>query len=366
MYQPPKREATPRLPAAGEGMTAPRLEPSTTGMLDVYSHFTPRAILEHFREASPTLPALAAFEGLPELWDIDRRLASLDPFDGLQQVLNLGNPPLEALAGPALAADIARRANEAFADLCARRAERFPAFTASLPMNDVDAALREIEHAVVGLGARGVQVYSNVNGVPLSDPSFRPIFQRMAELDLPILIHPYRGPQMADYATESMSRDEIWFTFGWPYETTACAARLVYSGLFDELPTIKIVLHHMGGMVPFFAGRVALGFEQIFEGPGGANPAARRAGLLQSDVPEYFRHFYADTAVNGVGEAVRCGHAFFGTEHSLFGTDAPFCPDGGPSFVEGALHAVDSLHLSESEQDRILTGNARSLFRLPS
>ena len=254
-------------------------------MLDVYSHFTPRPILERFREAAPTLPALAAFEGLPELWDIDRRLASLDHFDGLQQVLNLGNPPLEALAEPAVAADIARRANETFAELCARQPQRFPAFTASLPMNDVNAGLREIEHAVVGLGARGVQVYTNVNGVPLSEPSFRPIFQRMAELDLPILIHPYRGPQLADYATESLSRDEIWFTFGWPYETTACAARLVYSGLFDELPTIKIVLHHMGGMVPFFAGRVEPRLRADLRGPGGANPVARRAGLLNRMLP---------------------------------------------------------------------------------
>lgn len=333
-------------------------------MLDAFSHFTPRAILERFREAAPTLPALTAFEGLPELWEIDRRLASLDPFEGLQQVLNLGNPPLEALASPAAAADLARRANEAFAELSARWPQRFPAFTASLPMNNVSAALREIDHAVVGLGARGVQVYTNVNGVPLSDPSFRPIFQRMAELDLPILIHPYRGAQVADYATETMSQDEIWFTFGWPYETTACAARLVYSGLFDELPAIKVVLHHMGGMIPFFAGRVGVGFEQIFRDPGGVNPVAQRAGLLDRDVLEYFRHFYADTAVNGVGDAVRCGHAFFGTEHSVFGTDAPFSPDGGPSFVEGALRAVDELNLSDEARQQVLVENARSLFKL--
>lgn len=345
-------------------MTTTQSSPSTRRMLDAFSHFTPRAVLERFREAAPTLPALVAFEGLPELWDIDSRLASLEPFEGLQQVLSLGNPPLEALAGPAVAADIARRANEAFAELCARWPQRFPAFTASLPMNDVPAALREIEHSVVGLGARGVQVYTNVNGVPLSDPSFRPIFQRMAELDLPILIHPYRGAQVADYPTEKMSHDEIWFTFGWPYETTACAARLVYSGLFDELPTIKIVLHHMGGMIPFFAGRAALGFEQIFGGPGGVNPVAQRAGLLDADVLAYFRRFHADTAVNGAGEAVRCGHAFFGTEHSLFGSDAPFSPDGGRSFVEGALRAVDGLGLSDEARRHVLAENARSLFRL--
>ena len=310
------------------------------------------------------MSALVAFEGLPELWDVDRRLSSLELFEGMQQILNLGNPPLELLGGPAVAAELARRANEALAEICAQWPQRFPTFTASLPMNDVPAALREIDHAVTALGARGVQVYTNVDGIPLSDPSFRPVFQRMAELDLPILIHPFRGAHFSDYSTERASEAEIWFTFGWPFETTACATRLVYSGLFDDLPEVKIVLHHMGGMIPFFAGRIALGFEQIFEGRGGRNPVAERAGLAEPDVSGYFRHFYADTAVNGVVEAVRCGHNFFGTEHSLFATDAPFSPDGGIAFVEGALTAIAALPLAFDARQQILRGNAHTLFRL--
>ena len=129
------------------------------------------------------------------------------------------------------------------------------------------------------LGARGIQVFTNVAGMPLSDPQFRPLFRRMAEHDLPVWVHPMRGPDFADYAVEKASQDEIWFSFGWPYETTACMTRLIYSGLFDELPQMKIISHHMGGMIPYFPGKINLGFRQIFFGTRDENPVAKERGL---------------------------------------------------------------------------------------
>ncbi len=332
-------------------------------MLDVFSHFTPRPVLDEFQRLAPGLPALAAFERLPQLWDIAARIESLEPFDGLQQILNVGNPPVDALGSPDVAAALARRANDELAAIVDRHADRFPGFTACLPMSDVDAALDEIDRSVLQLGARGVQIYSNVNGVPPSAPEFRPVFRRMAELDLPILIHPYRGPQVPDFPTESFSEGEVWFTFGWPYDTTACAARLVHSGLFTELPDVKIVLHHMGGMIPFFAGRIGLGFEQIFGGDPHLNPVAARAGIVEP-LPELFRRFWADTALNGSCAAVRCGHDFFGSSRSLFGTDAPFSTDGGPTFVQGAIDAIAALPIDEEERRQILDENGRTLFGL--
>ena len=133
-------------------------------------------------------------------------------------------------------------ANDGLAEICRRHPHRFPTFIASLPMNNVDATLEEIDRAVNDLGAKGIQVFTNVAGKPLSAPEFRPIFARMVKHDLPVWVHPMRGPQFADYASEKASENEIWFTFGWPYETTACMTRLIYSGLFDELP--KRENHH--------------------------------------------------------------------------------------------------------------------------
>ena len=98
----------------------------------------------------------------------------------------------------------------------------------------------------------------------------------MAGQDLPIWIHPMRGPHFSDYASEDHSESEIWFTFGWPYETSACVTRLIFSRLFDKLPNLKIITHHMGGMIPYFADKIGLGFTQIFQGAT-TRESARRA-----------------------------------------------------------------------------------------
>jgi uncharacterized protein len=233
-----------------------------------------------------------------------------------------------------------------------------------VPINNIDASLVEIDRAVGDLGARGIQVFTNVAGKPLSDRAFRPIFARMAEHDLPIWVHPMRGPQFPDYAGEQNSEDEIWFSFGWPYETTACMTRLIYSGLLDELPGLKIVTHHMGGMIPYFAGKITLGFRQIFYGTSERNPLAAERGLKKPPL-DYFRMLYADTALNGVEAATRCGHAFFGTAHCLFATDAPFDPQGGRDLTGGTIRAIEALEIGAAERAAIFAGNARRLLKLP-
>ncbi len=332
-------------------------------MIDVFSHFLPPAVLARFLDLKPGLPALSAFGRLPELWDIDARLRSLEPFPEVRQILNFGNPPVETFGTPAVAAELARLANEEMAKLCAKYPHRFPGFTAVLPMSDVELALAELEYAHRELGARGIQIYTNVLGSPVSGPRYRPLFQEMAHRDLPVLVHPFRTAATADYPTESDSPDEVWFTFGWPYETSAFAARMVYSGIFGDFPDIKIVLHHFGGMIPSFGARIELGFQQIFTGPDGPNPVAVQAGIT-TPVIEHYRRFYADTALNGSKSAVRAGYDFFGPDRSVFGTDAPFCQDGGPTFVAKTLEAIKVLDLPESDRLQVLEGNARRLFRL--
>jgi predicted TIM-barrel fold metal-dependent hydrolase len=333
-------------------------------MIDVFNHFTPKAHLDRLADLIPGHPVLAAFPRLKTLWDVDARLRLLDEFDGLQQVLSLANPPLELLALPDTTPDIARRANDALAELCRTHPDRFPTFVAALPMNNIDATLAEIDRAVTHLGARGVQVFTNVAGKPLSAPEYRPIFQRMAAHDLPVFVHPMRGPNFPDYANEQSSENEIWFSFGWPYETTACMTRLIYSGLLDELPNLKIITHHMGGMIPYFVGKINLGFRQIFFGTTECNPAAEDAGLKKRPI-EYYKMLYADTAL-GEAAPTRCGHAFFGTAKCVFATDAPFDAEGGRALLRNTIGAVAALEISQAEKDRIFAGNARALLKLPA
>jgi aminocarboxymuconate-semialdehyde decarboxylase len=333
-------------------------------MIDVFNHFMPKVYLDRLESVIPGHTAVTAFPRLKTLWDVDARLSLLDEFPGLQQVLSLANPPLELIAAPDQTPDLARLANDALADVCRKHPDRFPAFIAALPMNNIEASLAEIDRAVNELGACGIQVFTNVAGKPLSGAEFRPIFARMVEHDLPVWVHPMRGPNFPDYAGEQASEAEIWFSFGWPYETTAAMTRLIYSGLFDELPDLKIITHHMGGMIPYFAGKIGLGFRQIFFGTSERNPLAEEAGLKHKPM-DYYKMLYADTALNGEVEPTRCGHAFFGTSSCLFATDAPFDCEQGRALIRDTIKAVEALPITPGRRDMIFAGNARSLLKLP-
>jgi hypothetical protein len=118
-------------------------------------------------------------------------------------------------------------------------------------------------------------------------------------------------------------------------------------------------------MIPYFSGKINLGFRQIFFGTSERNPAAEEAGLKRRPI-DYFKLLYADTALGGEVAPTRCGHAFFGTARTLFATDAPFDAEQGRALIRDTIRAVEALEISKAEQARILEGNARALLRLPA
>ncbi len=335
--------------------------------LDAYSHILPAPYFARMRELAVDSGALKRWLELDALHDVDARLRMMDAFgDGYQQVLTLSSPPIELLAGPRDSPALARLANESMHALCERHPDRFPAFVASLPMNNPDAALAEIAFALDELGARGVQVFTNVNGRPLDDPAFHGVFAEMARRDLPVWLHPARGAGFADYAAEDTSRYEIWWALGWPYETSVAMARLVFSGLLERHPDIKIITHHLGAMIPYLEGRIRLGWSEQL----GSRTAGEDLTRLRSTTPprpplEYFRRFYADTALSASASGIRCGLDFFGTEHVLFGTDCPFDPEGGPGFIRETIRVLDTLDLTATAREQIYHGNLLRLMRLP-
>jgi predicted TIM-barrel fold metal-dependent hydrolase len=138
--------------------------------------------------------------------------------------------------------------------------------------------------------------------------------------------------------------------------------RLIYSGLLDELPNLKIVSHHMGGMIPYFSGKIKLGFRQIFFGGPERNPSAEDAKLKKPPV-DYYKMLYADTALGEVAPT-RCGHAFFGTGKCVFATDAPFDSEQGKGLMRNTIAAVNALEISQAEKDAIFSGNAKKLLKL--
>ena len=341
--------------------------PETRMKLDIFPHIFPRAYFDKMVEVAPDRGAIKRWLNIPVLYDLEARLRMMEEFRDYRQILTLSLPAIEFVAPPDKSPELARIANDGMAEIVAKRPDRFPGFVASLPMNNLPATLAEMTRAIEQLGARGVQIFTNVLGRPLDDPDFAPIFERMHAYDLPIWMHPTRGPGMSDYATEKKSKYEIWWLFGWPYETSAAMARMVFSGFFDRWPRLKIITHHMGAMVPFFEARIALGMDQM-----GTRTSDEDLTVLVKQMNargrrpvDYFRMFYNDTSVNGSRSAIRCGLDFFGIDRCLFGTDCPFDPEGGPVFIRETIKAIDGLELSSADRAKLYLGNAQHMLRLP-
>ena len=331
--------------------------------LDAFTHLFPPRYFQRMQELIPNKGPIKRWLNIPTLWNVEERLRMIDSFGDYQQVLSNSMPPLEVVAGPELSPELARIANDGFAELCAKYPDHFPTFIASLPMNNPDEAVKEIDRVITHLGARGVQMFTNVKGKPLDRPEFFPIFERMAHHDLPIWLHPARGADFADYKEETKSKYEVWWTFGWPYETSAAMSHIVFSKMFERLPDLKIITHHMGAMIPFFEGRVGPGWDAL----GTRTADEDYEGLLASMKKrplDYFKMFYADTALFGSVSGTKCGLDFFGADQVVFASDCPFDPEGGYMFIRETIKVLEDLGLPKQDLDNIMGGNARRLMKM--
>lgn len=326
--------------------------------LDIYNHILPAAFIARMKELAPQMGDIVKrVTSIPMLHDMEARTRMMEQWPGYQQVLTLANPPIEAVAGPADSPALARLGNDELRRACATRPDKFPAWAAALPLNNVSAALEEMDRAIA-LGARGIQIFTNIAGKPLDDPSFRPVFELMAQYDLPIWLHPVRTSAMTDYPAEAKSRFEMWWCFGWPYDTSVAMARLVFSGLFDRHPGIKIVTHHCGGMIPYYDGRVGAGLEVLGSRTSDEDYSQILPSLKRPHL-DYFRDFHADTAMFGGQYGVRCGLEFFGADRIVFATDAPLGP------IRPTIEAVDRLGVDDADLRKIKSGNAARLLNMP-
>ena len=335
-----------------------------TEALDVFCHCLPPRLNAAVDAAlAGPLPMLDRARSLTPMVDLEARLRLMEAFPGYRQILSLASPALEAIAGPDVSPELARIGNDAQAEWCASHPDQFPGFIASLPMNNPDAAQTEARRAVQELGAVGVQVYTHMNGQPLDAPEHRPLFGLMAQLDRPIWLHPLRGAQVPDYPGETESRYDIWWAFGWPHESSVAMARLVFAGVFEEWPGLKIITHHAGGTVPMMEGRLEAGLDLFTERYPPAAPEAARPAFSEPTA-DAFRRFYADTATFGSRTAIECGRSFFGNAHMLFATDMPFDPELGASNIRETLRAIEAMEISDADRAAILHGNARRFLAL--
>ena len=331
--------------------------------LDMFNHIFPKTYFDKMLEVAPNLKDMGKrVRALPVLYDLEARCRGMDEFYDYAQIICLAAPPLETLS-PDLSPELARIANDGMAGYVDKYPDRFPGFVASMPMNNPDACLKEIDRAIDELNAVGIQFFSNVNGVPLDSPEIKPLFAKMHEVDLPIWIHPARGADISDYPTEERSKYEIWFVFGWPYETSVAVARLVFGYYFDEFPNLKIITHHMGGMIPFFEGRVGTSWDQLGSRTSDEDYTVILKNLKKPHL-EYFKQIYADTALFGAVAGTKCGLEFFGADQIVFASDCPFDPEKGPMYIRETIKIIEELEISDEDRYKIFEGNARKLMKL--
>ncbi|MEO6570639.1 MAG: amidohydrolase family protein [Ilumatobacteraceae bacterium] len=327
-------------------------------IIDAFTHIYPPGFLEQLTEHSSGLGNLTErMKSAGAVVNLEQRFSEMDPFGDYRQVIALPHPVLEEVATPGAATMLASVANDAMAELCSQHPDRFAAFVATVAMTDVDGAVVELRRAVTELGAKGVQIYTNVVGRPLDDPEFEPMFATIADLGVTTWLHPARTAAMTDYATEERSRYEMWWCFGWPYETSVAMSRLVFAGVFDRYPTLRILTHHLGGMVPYFDGRIGPGMEYLGSRTADEDYSAVLDSLQRPHL-DYFKMFYADTALFGSSTGLSSGLQFFGADHVLFASDAPFGP------IAPTIAALDQVDLDPADRRKIMSGNAIELFGL--
>ena len=327
--------------------------------IDIFPHILPVKYKEAFQKVNRSEGFIKMHNIIPTLYDLDYRFRIMDEYGDLMQVLTLSAPPLEVFADLKQSADLSRLANDEMAELVAKYPDRFAAAVACLPMNDMNAALDEVDRAINDLGLKGVQIFTPINDKPLDSDEFLPLYEKMSRYDLPIWIHPQREIDYPDYRSEKFSKYAVFSMLGWVYETSSAMVRLVLSGILEKYENLKFIVHHGGAMIPFLHRRVASFID--------FSATRLKTGILDNihgQPMDYFKGFYADTAIYGNTAGLMCSYDFFGVQHMVFGTDMPFDSQFGQKFIGETIKSIEEMAISVAEKKMIFEDNARGLLHL--
>jgi aminocarboxymuconate-semialdehyde decarboxylase len=324
-------------------------------VVDVHNHFYPPEYLDALRSGGSVVRVTTDREGNPLLHypgdynvavrghrDIEYRQEVLEHDGVTTQVLTLTTPGTH-VESTTRAIELARLVNDAFARIVADRAPRFAAL-ATLPLNDPRASAVELRRAVEALRLPGAMLFSNVNGVALSDERFWPLYEVADGLGAVLHIHP-----TSPVGVEAMTEYWLMPLVGFPFDTTLAAAKLVFSGVPVRFPRIRWVLSHLGGAIPYLAERLDRGYRAFRE---------CRAHIEQPP-SAYLKTWYYDT-VNFDERALALAIEFAGARQVLAGSDYPHLIGS----ITEMLDSIRRVPMPEPERTAILGGNAADLFRL--
>jgi aminocarboxymuconate-semialdehyde decarboxylase len=324
-------------------------------VIDFHNHYYPPNYMRALQSGQSSVKVTIDSDGNPNLHypgdynvavrghrDLAYRQDVLDQHGVTMQMVTLTTPGTHVEA-PATAAKLASMVNDEFREAIDTRGRHFTAL-ATLPLNDPAAALAEFRRATGQLGLRGAMLFSNINGVALSDQRFWPIYEAANDIGAVLYIHPAH-PVNVDMMQEYWLMPLVGFLF----DTTLAAASLVFAGVPERFPNIRWALCHLGGAIPYLAERLDRGFHAFKD---------CRANI-QREPSSYLKQFYYDT-VNFNQGALKLAIEFAGADHVLAGSDYPHQIGSIPSMLD----AVSALPITEEQRDQIRWKNAAALLGL--
>ena len=341
----------------------PKASAAGGDIVDAYSHFSFIKVIDYLEEKGGQRPHVfrSLFANTPTLIEPDRRLELMDRL-GIARSVLVPLPWLETSppvhADPRLCLEAAGMFNDALAATVSRRPDRFTG-VALLPTTNSEIMVAEFERAVRELKFAGGMFVAGPTAKPPDHPDYEPLYRKAAELNAALWIHPSRPALYPDYVGEKMSQFQVWQGLSWLLDSSTAMVRLVFNGLFDRYPGIKIVIHHHGALIPLFAQRLQYGWDYFEQNTGVRQPTAIRRPYI-----EHFKKFYIDTATQG-NEPLLLQMAvnFFGVDRVLFGSDCPMDATAGVAFTTDAIRSVNGLQVTEAERALIFRGNAGRVLK---
>ena len=321
---------------------------------DLHTHFYPPVYFDKIRELpsefsfgqSPSGQTIITYRGArffgvtPAMTDVSKRLEDMDRVGIDVEVVSLSTPNV-FFADAQHQPEIARMVNDAYAELCAQHPARFRAF-ASIPMDDPDAALKELHRSINELKMNGVILLSNIGGKPLTSPEYRPFFAEANRMKLCILLHP-----MLPANTDPFREYVLGPIVGFMFDTTLAVARMCYDGMFKDFPDIRWIVGHLGGAVPYLMERMDNGYRDFIE-----------CRVKIDELPSvYLKRLYYDT-VNFNSHMLMMVRNMIGADHMVMGSDYPHLLGS----IDRAVSSIESLGVAEEEKQRIFEGTALSIL----
>jgi 6-methylsalicylate decarboxylase len=306
--------------------------------IDVHQHIMPTFYAE----------AMAAHGGDPSnspmpKWSPQLAISFMDAHEIATGIVSLSAPSVVGWAGNERR-QMARRVNEYTANLVANRPDRFGNL-ATLPLPDVEGSFNEIRYASETLRADGFLLLANYEGKYLGDHAFEPMWEELNRRQAVVLIHPGETPGQPPFPTADGIASPL---LDFLLHTTRAAVQLVFNGVIERYPAVRMILSHAGGFLPYAALRVAGGVPHFRTD---LNDPAKTLAKL--------KHFYFDTTLAS-GSAIPALKDFATRDHILFGTDFPYAPPDVAAYFIAALDANE--HLGPDERAAVNNRNALALF----